>query len=463
MSNILKDLQFDYIKKCIDNNENVHDGFTNWDWKAMSLNPSLPLEVIEMFIDKEWDWYALSCHNNITISFALKHRHKDWHWSVLSSHSTLTFDIVEKEKDIPWDWNELSFNPNIRWENVAYNLLRNWNWEALSKNLNVTLSTILTFSSIPWNLNMLFLNEYFLRDAFQTYMNRLNNMELYLLWMRFEKLIDLDYFWSVITRQSFISLDMVKMNPQIPWNYKNLSYNPNLTWDFILENMSWEWDWFALTYHYNLDICICLAYYTPTYPWNWWYISRHPDVDWDLIAQHLDEDLCWLSLSMNKTVDINIVKANIHLPWDFHAFSTNPNVSLDVVLRHENSWMSSYWDWSSLSKNENITFEDVKNNIHLPWDWSMLSQNPNIVKLSSLKHFDSDDWSNLNWSSISKTLVFDFDKESKQDILKNYLFGSKGKFTRKRMFMEISEPKFHGNKQKHALIPKSLLDFLASD
>jgi hypothetical protein len=32
----------------------------DWDWKELSANPNITLEIIEKYIDKPWNWYLLS-------------------------------------------------------------------------------------------------------------------------------------------------------------------------------------------------------------------------------------------------------------------------------------------------------------------------------------------------------------------------------------------------------------------
>ena len=62
------------------------------------------------------------------------------------------------------------------------------------------------------------------------------------------------------------------------------------------------------------------------------------------------------------------------------------------------SMQNAKWNWSSLSSNENITWEIVKENIDKPWDWCVLSYNKNITWEIVNENIDM----LLNWYWLSK-------------------------------------------------------------
>jgi hypothetical protein len=39
----------------------------------------------------------------------------------------------------------------------------------------------------------------------------------------------------------------IKNNPDKPWNYDYLSYNPNITWDIVATNPDKPWNWSFLS------------------------------------------------------------------------------------------------------------------------------------------------------------------------------------------------------------------------
>ena len=62
----------------------------------------------------------------------------------------------------------------------------------------------------------------------------------------------------------------IRNNPNLPWDYYRLSYNKNLTCDFIKDNIE--------------------------KPWNWWLISRNPTLTIEFIEKNINLfDFMWVS------------------------------------------------------------------------------------------------------------------------------------------------------------------------
>ena len=51
-----------------------------------------------------------------------------------------------------------------------------------------------------------------------------------------------------------LNRDIIQNNPEKPWNWVGISYNPNITWDIIQNN--------------------------PEKPWRWNIISSNPNITW---------------------------------------------------------------------------------------------------------------------------------------------------------------------------------------
>lgn len=46
--------------------------------------------------------------------------------------------------------------------------------------------------------------------------------------------------------------DIVKSNPNKPWDYWYMSCNQNITWDIVLSNLDKRWNWSYLSYNFML-------------------------------------------------------------------------------------------------------------------------------------------------------------------------------------------------------------------
>jgi hypothetical protein len=87
-------------------------------------------------------------------------------------------------------------------------------------------------------------------------------------------------------------LEIVKANPDKPWNYNGLSLNPNITWEIVCKN--------------------------PDEPWNYYYLSFNPNITW------------------------KIVKANIDKPWDYYMLSYN---QMDKSKEKEEFIRKKFQEW----------------------------------------------------------------------------------------------------------------------
>lgn len=64
-----------------------------------------------------------------------------------------------------------------------------------------------------------------------------------------------------------ISLDYIKETIHYPWDWNVLSYNPNITMEFIEENIEKNWNWNRLSSNENISIEFVKKFQDK--PWNW--------------------------------------------------------------------------------------------------------------------------------------------------------------------------------------------------
>ena len=90
--------------------------------------------IIETNMETNWNQYFFD--------FIQTHLDKHWDWKLLSSNPNITMDIVEANPNKPWNWQWLSENPNITWDIVEANPNKPWSWNGLSKNPNITIDIV---------------------------------------------------------------------------------------------------------------------------------------------------------------------------------------------------------------------------------------------------------------------------------------------------------------------------------
>ena len=68
-------------------------------------------------------------------------------------------------------------------------------------------------------------------------------------------------------------MDIVEANPNKPWDWYELSRNPNITMDIVKANPNKPWDWYDLSKNPNITMDIVEA--NPNKPWDWQWLSRN--------------------------------------------------------------------------------------------------------------------------------------------------------------------------------------------
>jgi hypothetical protein len=97
-------------------------------------------------------------------------------------------------------------------------------------------------------------------------------------------------------------MDMLKSNINLPWDFKGLSENPNITIDIVKSNIH--------------------------LPWNWKELSKNPNI-------------------LHRELTMDMVLSHHELPWDIKYLSINPNITMDLILNN----IKSHFDWDELSFN----------------------------------------------------------------------------------------------------------------
>ena len=189
----------------------------------------------------------------------------------VNKRSNHLWTIIYKYPYEVYDWFEVSANVNTTWDIV----MENWNDKkykfevsGLIRNPNITLDIIhnndifkeITYSDIiyirihkkvdPLGRRVQRAMDYYAdltrEDAEAGILN--HSIKSYLI--RRVQTIPTIFNWelaknkpnmrNLLTRNADITIDYIKKNPHLPWDYKSVFLNPNLTWRVILE---WKSFW----------------------------------------------------------------------------------------------------------------------------------------------------------------------------------------------------------------------------
>ena len=131
----------------------------NINYKSLSCNSNLTLEILEKYKDKGWYWGhgGISSHPNLTLEWLEKYKDKGWYWGPcgISSNPNLTLEWLEKYPDKGWDWGEfgISRNPNLTLEWLEKYPEKPWYWGECGTSCNLTLEWLEKYPDIikyPW-------------------------------------------------------------------------------------------------------------------------------------------------------------------------------------------------------------------------------------------------------------------------------------------------------------------------
>ena len=211
----------------------------NWEWRGLSNNQNMTWEIIQANLDKPWNWRILSRRADITWKTIQDNPDKPWDWDNISRNPNITLDIVKNNNEMEWDWYRISKHPNITWKMIGDNQELPWCWEGISENSNITTDIIHANPDKPWNwrricrnpnISIRFIREsMILYKGFLTALNTSGGGDYYV--------GESYYYCGMVGLSKNMELDTITNNPDIDWNWVGLAQNPNLTFDFIRENI----------------------------------------------------------------------------------------------------------------------------------------------------------------------------------------------------------------------------------
>lgn len=315
-----------------------------------------------------WDWDGIAKNPNITwniIKENINNKHCFWYWNSVCQNPNITYHIFVKEKinekctDFFWCF---PINPSLKWEDIQEIIKNNLdnrliNWDEISKHQNVT-------------------------------------------WENIKENLDFNWRWNYVLQNPNITLDIINEVHEIgDWSYIYfwwcLSFNPNLTWEFVQEHIKESWNWKYLSKHKNIkwkDIKENLD--NKDCEWDIDEIYKNPNLEWKDIEYIMDtydyetrRTCIWREISENSNITFDIIEKEYHrFDWD-SGMSLNPNITLDIIEKNPNK----RWNLRDLSKNPfTKEFNDLKEKYTKSIEkieewWLEVTYNPTYKKCRELR------------------------------------------------------------------------------
>lgn len=252
---------------------------------------------------------------------------------VISRNPNLTWEIVHEHKDRPWDRTQFYKNANM------------FTFEkAMQKDTEYYLCPAIIHSHV---------NPLLVTPAeYQEYERKY--------WQA-------RYSWDCFSENTNITPEIIKKNLKMPWNWRKLLQNPNMTWEFVRyvirsKSVYWRgWNWYELSKNPNV------VRENPSPFGNLWDLQgllRNPNITPEIFDMY----------GIDFTNDCSDPYATGVLPNRKDLLSSS-EVSLNIVWKYPNE----DWDWGELSHNPGITRKNIRENPDKKWDRYNMCMNPNLT------------------------------------------------------------------------------------
>lgn len=331
----------------------------------LSENPNVTIDIIKKYPDFNWDWMTISEREDITweiVKENLNNPNIQWCWSELSRNPNITWKIIQENIDQPWVWHYVSENKNITIEIIEKNSDMLCYYESLSQNPNITVEFIEKTINESWSFTRLSSNENLTLDFVRNNLNK-------------------DWWWSDLLCRKFITCDFIQEirnsvhSVHIDWYH--LTENPNITMEFIKNNLNEEWNWDAISQHPNITWENVVN--NPTLSWSWYNLPKNPNITFEIVRNNQDKDWHYADLYENPNMSYNDVtnflkelNIDIHESW---YVNTKQELDFNLIKNRRDGYGSKVYNFQNVSHNINLTWEFIHDNIDEDWDWGALSLN----------------------------------------------------------------------------------------
>lgn len=145
-----------------------------------------------------------------------------------------------------------------------------------------------------------------------------------------------------------ITYEIVRDNPQHPWNMDDFGSNSRLNWDYIRTNLPSPGCSTSSIIGRNTNITWDIVKANPEYRWDWGSLAQNPNITWKIICDNPDKAWHWRAISTNPNITWDIIQANPDKPWAWDMVSCNPSIIWDII--DANPHIS--WSWEFMCYND---------------------------------------------------------------------------------------------------------------
>lgn len=304
-------------------------------------------DIIKYNPDKNFDWVRISRCKFINLDLVLANLEFPWHWRNLAANINITIEDIEKYPEFPWEIKDYARNLNLKMEDVLSRPDVDWYWPEITHNPSITWQDVIDNQDKNWDTWWLYAKKGFTPEIFDLLtLPRYTNSILCspdITWDFVKRFDDLDESsYSILSQRKCITIDIIRANPDLPWDYDNFSDNPTITPKIVEDNPDIPWNFENLTW--NNSFTIDYINNNMDKKWNWTAISWKDDITIEFILKNMDKPFCTEALFRNPSLDFEELK-ELFTPHKV-AVAANPNFTFAMAK----DWkFREYWeaDWIS--------------------------------------------------------------------------------------------------------------------
>lgn len=137
-------------------------------------------------------------------------------------------------------------------------------------------------------------------------------------------------------------------------DFKDICSNENITLQIVEDYLIHYNIWEGLTWNPNVTSEFIMKHRDK--PWDWRNLVRHKAVTWDMIDTLLQfRIMLWTARSCNPNVTEDILRTYIDKSWGWWVLSCNKNIGIKFIIEHE----TKRWNWNVICNREDISLEDI--------------------------------------------------------------------------------------------------------
>lgn len=279
--------------------------------------------------------------------------------------TTLLDFLLKKYPDKPWDISILQEQEELPSWYIKERINYNWDfYNKLSKIDHVVVDLILEFPNKEWNLDYIcqfnthpkFLQIVFDNPEYKNYYNKTWN-------------------YNRLTKNKLISMDIIQNNPQIKWDFFEITGKIDLTnklhLDFLINNYDKDWNKQELTNLNNLTIDFIIEH--PELPWSGNIITKKFVNIFTIstIKKLVDigiDDICWTTVLKNtgNNYTLEDLLDNFRDQIEFcHTLQKHPELNFLIIDKYNLKnldWMQVTQTILNNYKENKQLLEKLKNN-----------------------------------------------------------------------------------------------------